>query len=883
LPDEGSPDGTPAGTGGQPGYEAQVRSALADAAQQHPLVLVLDDLQWADAASLELLRVVGRTLAAVPVFLLVTYRSDELTRRHPLAHLLPVLVREARALRLDLRPLREDGVRALVEDRYQLPSGDVARLAAYLQQRAEGNPFFSGEVLRALEEDGILRPTEQGWTLGELGQVRMPVLLRQVIEGRLLRLGEEARGLLEMAAVIGHDVPLALWAEATGSGEDVLVPMIERAVDARLVEATPDGRGMRFAHALIREALYEGLLPPRRRSWHRRVGETLAAGKMPPDPDAVAYHFQQAGDARASRWLVMAGERAQRTGAWLTAAARYETALSLLDEDEAHVRERGWLLFRLAVLRRFTEVRRGVGYLEEAERCARVASDGALHAYALFNRGLLHCMSGAFRRGLAELQAGVAALDALPRVERARLQELESIGDPLDAHNGRGELTLWLAETGRYGEARALAEQLVGSDGGPAVDEATAGSRGDAYYGLGYAYAGLGQPDEARRAFARARELFRTIDHRTMIMSTLGNELFAVVLPYQADRQVERQRLVAEITGACARLEDLMSLPTPRAAYLPLLILGGEWSEARHLLLSYVGEEDPNHLYAASMLGPLAHARGEEDLAWTQVRSVFAEGPLTAPGDVACYTVGLQRLAALLALEAGDLATAREWLEAHDRWLRWSGSVLGAADALLTWAAYYRTAGDPHQARTTATNALTHAADPRQPLALLAAHRLLGELDTAAGRLDEAETHLEAALSLAEACAAPYERALTLLALAEVRQARGDLPTARSMVDAGRALCRPLEAAPALARAEALAVRLTTASGLARAPSPAGLSPREVEVLRLLAAGLSNAHIAARLVVSPRTINAHLTAIYGKLRVSSRGAAIRRALDLGLR
>src|SRR3712207_1888261 len=103
---------------------------------------------WADAASLDLLRFVARQLAALPLLLLVTYRADELTRRHPLYQLLPLLVREARAAQLDLRALPEDAVLALLRARYGLPEADERRLAAYLRQKAEGHPLFVGELLR---------------------------------------------------------------------------------------------------------------------------------------------------------------------------------------------------------------------------------------------------------------------------------------------------------------------------------------------------------------------------------------------------------------------------------------------------------------------------------------------------------------------------------------------------------------------------------------------------------------------------------------------------------------------------------------------------------------------------------------------------------------
>jgi ATP/maltotriose-dependent transcriptional regulator MalT len=240
----------------------------------------------------------------------------------------------------------------------------------------------------------------------------------------------------------------------------------------------------------------------------------------------------------------------------------------------------------------------------------------------------------------------------------------------------------------------------------------------------------------------------------------------------------------------------------------------------------------------------------------------------------------LQILAARVALDGGDAAGAHAWLEAHDRWLAWSGSVAGHAEGQLGWAAYHRARGDLVEAREHAERALAHAAAPRQPLALLAAHRLLGELDASQRRYGDAQVHLAEALALAEACAAPYERALTLLALAELRLATGDRVRAAADLAAARALLEPLAARPALARAADLDDRFA-ASAASDAPVsyPAGLSAREVDVLRLVAEGLTDAQVADRLFLSPRTVNAHLRSIYGKLGIPSRGAAIRFALD----
>ncbi|HEX2282752.1 MAG TPA: AAA family ATPase, partial [Thermomicrobiales bacterium] len=389
------------------------RSFFADLSATRPIMLVLEDLHWSDPASLDLLRYLARHLQHQPILLVATYRVDELTTQHPLYPLLPLIVREADAERLDLRQFGDADVQALVAERYRLPAGEAARLVTYLVAHADGNPLYIREVLRTLEEDGLLRLEQGSWSVGGLDREIIPPLIRQLIAGRSIRLSEETRGLLAVAAVIGQEVPIELWGRVTDATDAAMLTAIEEAVAANFVRASPDGLTVRFVHALVREAVYEGILPVRRRRLHQQVAEQLAVLRQP-NPDVVADHFQRAGDPRAIEWLIRAGDQAYRAYAWRITIERFDAAVQLMVDDPERARERGWLLYRTGRMLRLSSPSEGVERLQKAESIARTIGDGVMAAYALADRGLARCFAGDLQRGIDEMAAGVEALDALP-------------------------------------------------------------------------------------------------------------------------------------------------------------------------------------------------------------------------------------------------------------------------------------------------------------------------------------------------------------------------------------------------------------------------------------------------------------------------------------
>ena len=351
-------------------------------------------------------------------------------------------------------------------------------------------------------------------------------------------------------------------------------------------------------------------------------------------------------------------------------------------------------------------------------------------------------------------------------------------------------------------------------------------------------------------------------------------------MAYNADDLQERQRLLYDYEQTMARLSSfaVFSGSQPLLQVFGPATVEGRWDAVLEAGQAYL--HVPSwRISALAALGEIERLRGNSDAAWGRVRSGIPGGPATEPGDLYFVDMlALQRLAAELCLDAGDLPNALAWITAHDRWLTWSGRLLNRAQGALLHTRHHVLRGDLEMAEVTTDRAATLAASPRQPLALLAVERMQGALAVARGRFAVAEAHLDAALALSIACAAPYERARTLLEIAVLRRAQGHAEDAATALEDARQICTSLGAELALQSIAELDTQAATASGAATS----GLSPREVEVMRLVARGLSYAEIGAELYISPRTVARHLQSIYAKLSLDSRAEAAAYAYAHGI-
>jgi predicted ATPase/class 3 adenylate cyclase len=325
-------------------FEA-VADFLAEMGQADPVVLVLDDVHWADKPSLLMLRHVLRSATSMRLFVIATYRDTDLDRTHPLAELLADFRREPGVTRLDLAGLDPADVAALMEAAagHDLDEPGIA-LARAVQAETDGNPFFVGEVLRHLAESGQIFQRDGRWTSDlTLAEAGIPEGVREVIGRRLSRLSETANRALAIGAVIGAQFDHSTIEGAGGPEGDELFEALDQAVQHSIIKEVPGAYGRyAFAHALMRSSLCEELTTNRRVRLHWQVGLALEVRDRTRHDvrlDELAYHFSEgalAGDPmKAVEYGRRAAELAGGELAFESAVNHYDRALGALELIDA--------------------------------------------------------------------------------------------------------------------------------------------------------------------------------------------------------------------------------------------------------------------------------------------------------------------------------------------------------------------------------------------------------------------------------------------------------------------------------------------------------------------------------------------------------------------
>ncbi len=756
-----------------------VRTLLRELRRQTPTLVVLEDLHWADEATLDLLRLLARRIATVPALVVATHR-DELDRTHPLRVLLGELPRPA-AGRIGLRPLSVGAVAAL--------AGPHGVDAGQLHSRTSGNPFY---VTEALAGGGAL-----------------PETVLDAVLARAARLGDGARALLDAVAVVPPRAELWLL-EAIASEH---LEHLEACIASGMLRSE-DG-GVAFRHEIARVAIDDALPPDRRIALHRRVLPALA-GRA--DVARLAHHAESAGDAEAVlRHATAAGDRAARLGSHNEAAEQFARALRFAPHGDA----------RLDLLER----RSYACYLTNDIPGAVDARREALAVHA--ERGDRR-RAGDSHRWLSRL-AWFSGDNATAEGEALAAVRL------LEAMEHGPELAMAWSNTAQL---RMLADDLPGTLewGVPAIDLA---QRLDEVETLAHALCNVGAA-EGRAGLPEGREkLRRSLDlaleagleehaaraHTNLSCGAIrarryteGDRCLEVGLAYCRDRDLDSWRLYMLGWAARSHLEQ------------------GRWDDAAQCASTVLRESRtaPTRISALTVLGRLRARRGDPDV-WS---------PLDEAGELAPPTGELQRIVpAVLA-------------RAEARWLGGeAGRIAAETDEALmlarrnrdTWAVGELTTWRRRAGIEPSTEDLALCEDPF--------------------RLELTGDAVGAATAW-RALGCPYEAALAPLA--------GEDPDAML---AGLEELRALGATASAARV-ARALRERGVRNLRQGPrratraNPAGLTVRELEVLRLLAEGMRNAQIAERLVVSPKTVGHHVSAILRKLGTATRTQAAAEAARL---
>jgi class 3 adenylate cyclase/tetratricopeptide (TPR) repeat protein len=433
-----------------------VAEFIGRAAQGQPLLLVLEDLHWADESTVLLTEYLAPLLPEMPVLVLGTYRDLEVDLSHPLARVIGQLGRRRLVERVSLRRLSFDGVRTMLRALAGQPAPE--HLVRMVDRETEGNPFFVEEVYLHLVESGVLLD-EHGRVRPdvEVDELSVPESIRLVLGQRLDRLAASTREVLVAAAVCGRVFASDLVGEVAGASEDVLVRAFDEAERARLVTPRKDPGELVFSHELIRQTLLSGVSAVKRERLHLLAAQAISR-RYSDDLEAhagdLAYHLSHAGrfgdKASLVHYLTIAGDRAFDAAAFDDAVGHFEHALSLIPDADQYGRAQ--------LLERLSMALRSVGRWDDALRSMYEALDryealGRPEDIGRLSWAMVYQLTwnGRLIEAVAVAQRALAPLGDTASADKARL--LSALGRALSISD-------YAAATATFDQARTLAEQV---------------------------------------------------------------------------------------------------------------------------------------------------------------------------------------------------------------------------------------------------------------------------------------------------------------------------------------------------------------------------------------------------------------------------------------
>jgi DNA-binding CsgD family transcriptional regulator len=818
-------------------------------AEDRPLMFVIEDLHWADHSTLDLVALLVRALRAGSVLVVVSFRTDELHRSHPLRPLVTGWERVRTVHRIELERFGRDDVERQLEAILGARPG--ARLVDLVHERSEGNAFLVEEILGAVQSGA--------------DPDQLPLSLRDVLLARVERLSPAAQRLLRIAAAAGPSVSDRLLAAVAGLADDELDDALREGLEHHVLVADESERGYVFRHALTRDAVYGDTLARERSRIHAAYGEALSAdpalaGREVSVAALLALHWTAAHDL--PRALAASVEAARLAAPYAPAEAlrHLERALELWPQVPD------------------APERSGVDIVEALRRAGSSAyAAGALdRSLALFDEALAELEPGADpeRRALL-MEARSAALfdmgrddEAQPELERAAALLPEQAGSEARAVV-LGSLAVTRVITGDFVGARPVAEQAVAA----ASEAGTPGREATARMMLGMALAYLDEGDRGVAELETAVMLAQAAEDHAMTLRghlNLSDALQNLGRSHDAASIAQQGMELAARVGLTRSVYGILVTINGAEAQFHL----GHWDTA-HRLLTRAADNELARPYASLVLDHRARIAALAGRYEDAAADVEASRRLVAERRGDQYSFARAIAAAEMARALGDSRTAREEVDravAHEAtqpvprysWqLVWLGLRVEAE------------ASEPAPDRVSALAATASELAATTPPALALRALSAAEVDRARGREPDWAGTLEACRTAED----PYLVAYALLRSGEAHCADGDREGAAPALEEAARLAAALGASPLLEEVRVLARRARVPlDGGAAEPAGAGievfgLTQREREVLELLAEGWSNGQIAAELFITRKTASVHVSNILGKLGVASRGEA----------